>query len=57
MILMSIAIAFNVYGGLIMSMIFLLFVIRFKIIPEEAAIEEPFADEFFYCKKSIRRWI
>ncbi|MDG0968796.1 MAG: hypothetical protein P8Q37_03005 [Porticoccaceae bacterium] len=54
---MSIAIAFNVYGGLIMSMIFLLFVTRFKIIPEEAAIEEPFADEFFYCKKSIRRWI
>ncbi|HAZ80916.1 MAG TPA: hypothetical protein DCX08_13385 [Porticoccaceae bacterium] len=57
LILVSIAITFNVYGGFIMSIIFLLFITRFQIIPEEAAMEKLFTDEFLYYKKRTRRWI
>jgi protein-S-isoprenylcysteine O-methyltransferase Ste14 len=35
----------------------LLFITRFQIIPEEAAMEKLFTDEFLYYKKRTRRWI
>ena len=56
-ILLSIAFKFNLIGGMITSVIFYIFITKFQIIPEEAAMNELFGNEFIdYCKKT-RRWI
>ena len=56
-ILLSMAFKFNLIGGLITSIFFYIFITKFQIIPEEAAMNELFGNEFIdYCKKT-KRWI
>ena len=56
-ILLSIAFKFNLIGGMIISIFFYIFITKFQIIPEEAAMDELFGNEFIdYCKKT-KRWI
>ena len=56
-ILLSMSFKFNLIGGLITSIFFYIFITKFQIIPEEAAMNELFGNEFIdYCKKT-KRWI
>ena len=56
-ILLSIALKFNLIGGIILTLLFALFITRFQIIPEEAVMEKLFKEEFDSYKKETRRWL
>ena len=56
-ILLSFALKFNIYGGLIIILIFFSFITKFQIIPEEKAMEKLFGQEFKNYKKTTRRWL
>ena len=56
-ILISLSIKFNLLGGLLITSIFALFITKFQIIPEEAAMHKLFPEEFASYKKNTRRWI
>ena len=56
-ILLAIALKFNLYGGLIVTLVFFSFITKFQIIPEEKAMEKLFGQEFKNYKKTTRRWL
>ena len=56
-ILMSLSFKFNFIGGLFILPLFVLFITKFQIIPEEVAMEKIFKDEFVEYKATTRRWI
>ena len=56
-ILLSIALKFNLYGGLVVLLLFFYFITKFQIIPEEKAMENLFGQEFKNYKKTTRRWL
>ena len=56
-ILLSIALKFNLIGGIILTLLFAIFIIRFQIIPEEVVMEKLFKEEFDSYKKKTRRWL
>ena len=56
-ILLSIALKFNLYGGLIVLLLFFSFITKFQIIPEEKAMEKLFGKEYKNYKKTTRRWL
>ena len=56
-ILVSVALKFNLIGGIILTLLFALFITRFQIIPEEVVMEKLFKEEFDSYKKKTRRWL
>ena len=56
-ILLSIALKFNLIGGIILTLLFVIFITRFQIIPEEVVMEKLFKEEFDSYKKKTRRWL
>ena len=56
-ILLSLSCKFNLIGGIIISLFFYIFITKFQIIPEEAAMNELFGNEFINYSKKTRRWI
>ncbi len=56
-ILISVSIKFNLFGGLLITSMFALFITKFQIIPEEAAMHKLFPKEFASYKENTRRWI
>ena len=56
-ILLSISFKFNLVGGIVVSLLFYLFITRFQIFPEEDAMNELFGDEFIEYSNRTRRWI
>ena len=56
-ILMSLSFKFNFIGGLFILPLFVIFITKFQIIPEEVAMEKIFKDEFVEYKATTRRWI
>ena len=56
-ILLSITLKFNLYGGLIVILLFFYFITKFQIIPEEKAMEKLFGQEFKNYKNATRRWL
>ena len=56
-ILLAVSLKFNLIGGIILSTVFILFITKFQIIPEEIAMEKLFKDEFIHYKKKTRMWI
>jgi len=56
-ILLSISFKFNLIGGIITSIFFYIFITKFQIIPEEAAMNELFGNEFIVYSNKTRRWI
>ena len=56
-ILMSLSFKFNIIGGLFILPLFVFFITKFQIIPEEVAMEKIFKDEFVKYKATTRRWI
>ena len=56
-ILLSLSWKFNLIGGMIISLFFYIFITKFQIIPEEAAMNELFGNEFINYSNKTRRWI
>ena len=56
-ILLSLSCKFNLIGGMIISLFFYIFITKFQIIPEEAAMNELFGNEFIDYSNKTRRWI
>ena len=56
-ILLSITLKFNLYGGLIVIVLFISFITKFQIIPEEKAMDKLFGKEFKNYKNITRRWL
>jgi protein-S-isoprenylcysteine O-methyltransferase Ste14 len=57
LILLSIALKFNLYGGLIVIFLFFSFITKFQIIPEEKAMENLFGEKYKKYKTTTRRWL
>jgi protein-S-isoprenylcysteine O-methyltransferase Ste14 len=56
-VLGSIAVCFNLIGGIILIALFCVYITKFQIIPEERAMRNLFSDDFEKYIKSTRRWI
>ena len=56
-ILLSISFKFNLLGGMIISLLFFIFITKFQILPEEEAMNELFGDKFTKYSDTTRRWI
>ena len=56
-ILSSMAVFFNLIGGIILIALFCFYITKFQIIPEERAMRNLFSDDFEKYIKSTRRWI
>ncbi len=57
LILLSLSFKFNLLGGLIVTLLFVMFITKYQIIPEEKAMLALFKDEFEIYKENTRRWI
>jgi len=56
-ILLGLAFKFNLIGGLLFTVIFMLFITIFQIRPEEAAMEKLFDQGWKDYIKNVRRWL
>ena len=56
-VLGSVAVCFNLIGGIILIALFCVYITKFQIIPEERAMMNLFAQDFDEYKKVTRRWI
>tara|TARA_Y100001954_G_C15653006_1_gene523676 strand:- start:9 stop:455 length:447 start_codon:yes stop_codon:yes gene_type:complete len=56
LILISITIRFNIYGGILIVGFFVYFITYFQILPEEKAMLKLFGDDFINYKNKTRRW-
>jgi protein-S-isoprenylcysteine O-methyltransferase Ste14 len=57
LILASVAVFFNIIGGIISMALFCLYITKFQIIPEEKAMKDLFAQDFEQYMQATRRWI
>ena len=57
LILCSIAVFFNLIGGIILAALFCFYITKFQIIPEERAMSNLFSQDFDKYKEATRRWI
>ena len=57
LVLTSIAVFFNLIGGIIFIALFCFYITKFQIIPEERAMSNLFAQDFDQYKQATRRWI
>ena len=56
LILISTAIKFSLYGGLLVIGFFVYFITIFQILPEEKAMQKLFGEDFTNYKNKTRRW-
>lgn len=56
-VLSSIAVFFNLLGGIILIALFCAYITKFQIIPEERAMRDLFLDDFDKYTKVTRRWL
>lgn len=56
-VLLGVAILLGSWLSLLGVVAFMLFIERFQIKPEEAAITERFGEQFTQYKKHVRRWL
>tara|TARA_B100000963_G_scaffold31614_1_gene23398 strand:+ start:296 stop:742 length:447 start_codon:yes stop_codon:yes gene_type:complete len=57
LILISTAIKFSFYGGVIVIGFFVYFITIFQILPEEKAMQKLFGEDFIKYKNKTRRWL
>ena len=57
LVLGSIAVFFNIIGGIILVALFCAYITKFQIIPEERAMSDLFSDDFDKYTKETRRWV
>ena len=56
-ILLALSFRFNLVGGILFTSIFIMYITKFQIIPEEAAMKSIFGEDFNKYKNNTRRWI
>ena len=56
-ILLALSFRFNLIGGILFTSIFIMYITKFQIIPEEAAMKSIFGEDFNKYKNKTRRWI
>jgi len=56
-ILLALSFRFNLVGGILFTFIFIMYITKFQIIPEEAAMKRIFGEDFNKYKNKTRRWI
>ena len=56
-ILLALSFRFNLVGGILFTSIFIMYITKFQIIPEEAAMKRIFGEDFNKYKNETRRWI
>ena len=56
-ILLGLTFKFNLIGGLLFTSLFMIFISKFQIKPEEAAMEKLFDQEWKDYIKNVRRWL
>ena len=56
-ILLGISFYSNPVGGILLTILFMMYITQFQIKPEEEAMEELFADEWIEYKEKVRRWV
>lgn len=56
-ILLALSFRFNLVGGILFTSIFIVYITKFQIIPEEAAMKSIFGEDFNKYKNKTRRWI
>ena len=57
LILLGIALMFNVIGGILFSLLFTIYITKFQIRPEEEVMEKLFGEDFLKYKKNVRMWL
>ena len=55
-ILLGFGVLLGDYLGMILVPLFMLYMTRFQIIPEEQALEKLFGEEYRNYKMQVRRW-
>jgi protein-S-isoprenylcysteine O-methyltransferase Ste14 len=56
-VLSSMAVFFNLIGGILFIVLFCFYITKFQIIPEERAMSNLFSQDFDKYKQATRRWI
>ena len=56
-ILLALSFWFNLVGGILFTSIFIMYITKFQIVPEEAAMKSIFGEDFNKYKNKTRRWI
>ncbi len=56
-VLIGLSFKFNLIGGIIFTLLFMLFITAFQIKPEEQTMNKLFGDEFKEYKKKVRMWL
>lgn len=56
-VLASLAMFFNIIGGIVFIALFCAYITKFQIVPEEKAMLDLFSEDFNQYKQTTRRWI
>jgi len=57
MILLGLALMFNVIGGILFTLLFAIYITKYQIRPEEEVMERLFGEDFLKYKNSARMWL
>jgi protein-S-isoprenylcysteine O-methyltransferase Ste14 len=57
LILLGLALMFNVIGGTLFTLLFTIYITKFQIKPEEEVMEKLFGEDFLKYKQNVRMWL
>lgn len=57
MILFGFALMFNLVGGILFVLLFMIYITKFQIRPEEEVMERLFGEDFIKYKHKVRMWL
>ena len=57
MILFGLALMFNLVGGILFVLLFMIYITKFQIRPEEEVMERLFGEDFIKYKHKVRMWL
>jgi protein-S-isoprenylcysteine O-methyltransferase Ste14 len=57
LILLGLALMFNVVGGILFTLLFTIFITKFQIRSEEEVMESLFGEDFLKYKQNVRMWL
>ena len=57
LILLGLALMFNMIGGILFTLLFTIYITKFQIKPEEEVMERFFGEDFLKYKQNVRMWL
>ena len=57
LILLGLALMFNLIGGTLFTLLFTIYITKFQIRPEEEVMERLFGEDFLKYKQNVRMWL